>query len=138
MNQLAEIIKCNIYLVSILTEILAYLISRNKQWAYDKILNLDYKKFKTELISELYKTDVLNREKMIALTTLYNQKMTELQTDFLQKVAGNFSKIKVEFTIPNPKEFSDFGDIIITTIRTGMIVHSGLKFITWGVSQTSP
>jgi hypothetical protein len=96
-------------------------------------------KFKTELIFKLNQTDVLNKDEMTALTMLYNQKMVELQADFLQRVAnGNSCKTQIEFKIPNPKEFSDFGTITLTGLAAGGTVYSGLTFITWGAVQTSP
>ncbi|GHT39929.1 hypothetical protein FACS189427_13830 [Planctomycetales bacterium] len=96
-------------------------------------------KFKTDLITALNQTNVLNKNKMTDFAALYNQKMVNLQTDFLHRVAeSSVGKIRVEFRQPNPKEFCDFGTITFVRFGTDGAVYVGLTFITWGTVQTSP
>jgi hypothetical protein len=95
-------------------------------------------KLKLELISDIYSTDVLKKDSMIALTTKYNQKIVTMQTDFLKLVASSNPRIKVEFKEPNPKDLSDMGTITLTGLAAGGTVYAGLTFFTLAVVQTSP
>ncbi|GHT13496.1 hypothetical protein FACS1894170_09540 [Planctomycetales bacterium] len=90
---------------------------------------------KTELISDLNHTDVLKKDKLVALHTLYNQKLVNVQVQFLKMLSSSTSQAKVEFTKPNTSNLSDYGKIVLGGLGAGGTTAAALTFITFGVPQ---
>lgn len=92
---------------------------------------------KTELITDLNRTDVLDKEKMEALQLEYNQKLVNVQVQFLKMLSSAYSKVSVEFTKPEAGSISDAGTIAITGLGAGAAA-AGLSFVTlWTVTGTT-
>ncbi|MDR3108378.1 MAG: hypothetical protein LBU65_01645 [Planctomycetaceae bacterium] len=98
----------------------------------------ELQRFKTDLIIAVNKTDVLDNGEMKELTMLYNKRMVNLQTGFLQQIADiNADKKRVEFRQMNYGESRKFDTGNLShDLRTATLPPS-IKFITWKAVQTS-
>lgn len=88
---------------------------------------------KTELIMELNRTNVLKKANIESLLLSFNQKLINIQTQFLAKVASEKSSVKIEFTEPHAKNFKDLGKIVLSGVGTGGLATAVLTFVTISV-----
>ena len=67
---------------------------------------------------------------------MFNQKIINIQTQFLAHVASEKGAVKVQFTEPHAKNFTDFGKIVIAGAGAGG-GGAALAFITVGTAQVA-
>ena len=92
---------------------------------------------KTELIMDLYRTDVLNKEKMEGLQRECNQRLINVQLDFLNRLAQIHSKVSVRLDAEGTVTSGDVATITVTGLAAGGVT-TGLSLITlWTVQSTS-
>jgi len=92
---------------------------------------------KMELITDLYRTDVLNKEKMEGLQRECNQRLINVQLDFLNRLAQMHSKVSVRLDAEGTVTSGDIATITVTGLVAGGAT-TGLSLVTlWTVQSTS-
>lgn len=92
---------------------------------------------KTELIQDLQKANVLKKEVLEALRLEYNQKIINVQVQFLQRLSSTNPSVRIEITEPSATDFSDVGKILMTGLGVGGGAAAALTFITFSVPQVA-
>jgi len=92
---------------------------------------------KTELIHDLNNTNTLDRGKMIAFQSEYNQKLVNVQVQFLKMLANSNQEVDVKFTKPDAGSTFDYGKIALAVAASGGAMYSAMTFVTFATVQTS-